>query len=136
MIDLTLTSLAAALNAAIFAALTIKVIRMRRRDGVVLGDNGDRALTKAIRGQANAAEQMPIALILSLLVEAQGGPTGPLASALACFTLGRAMHALYFGRHGFHWRFRFYGMFLTLAGQVTLVALLLWTLFGGAAPAL
>ena len=133
--DLTLTSIAAVLNAAILAALTIKVIRMRRRDGVVLGDNGDRALTKAIRGQANAAEQMPIALILAILVELQGGPAGPLASALACFTLGRAMHALYFGRHGIHWRFRFYGMFLTLAGQITLAALLVWVLIGGAIPA-
>lgn len=129
MPDLTLTTIAALANTAIFLALTIKVIRMRRRDGVVLGDNGDRALTKAIRGQANAAEQMPLGLILALLVEAQGGPPGPLASALAAFTLGRVLHGLYFGVHGTPWRLRFYGMFLTLAGQVTLAVLLVWTVF-------
>jgi Uncharacterized relative of glutathione S-transferase, MAPEG superfamily len=108
--DLMLTSIAALLNAAIFGALTVKVIRMRRRDGVVLGDNGDRALTKAIRGQANAAEQMPLGLILALLIELQGGPAGPLASALAAFTLGRLIHGIYFGIHGTPWQLRFYGM--------------------------
>ena len=128
MPDLPLTSLAALLNGAIFFGLTLKVIRIRRRDGVVLGDNGDRALMKAIRGQANAAEQMPLGLILGLLIELQGGPAGPLASALAAFTLGRLIHGAYFGIHGTPWRLRFYGMFLTMAGQVTLAALLVWTI--------
>lgn len=126
---LTLTSIAALLNGLILILLTIKVVRMRRRDGIVLGDNGDREVTKAIRGQANAAEQMPIALILAALVELQGGPIGPLASALGAFTLGRALHAVYFGIHGTHWRLRFYGMFLTLTGQFMLMGLLAWTVF-------
>lgn len=127
MMDLTLTSVAALANATILFLLTVKVVRMRRRDGVVLGDNGDRALTKAIRGQANAAEQMPMAMVMSVLVEAQGGPAGPLATALIAFTLGRMLHAAYFGIHGTPWRLRFYGMFLTLAGQFTLFLLLVWT---------
>jgi hypothetical protein len=125
MIDLPVTSLAALLNGALLLALTARVIFQRRRDQVVLGDNGDRALTKAIRGQANAAEQMPVALILCALAEAQGAPLLPLAVTAALFTLGRYMHGAYFAIHGLHWRLRFWGMLATLAGQGLLLALTL-----------
>ena len=127
MIDISLpiTSLAAVINGTILLALTYRVIVLRRRDGVVLGDNGDRVLTKAIRGQANAAEQMPIAIILLALAELQGGQSTVLMILMLMLTLGRASHAIYFGVHGTHWRFRFYGMLLTLAAQAGLILTLL-----------
>lgn len=124
MTDLPITSIAALLNGGLLLALTARVIFYRRRDSVILGDNGDRALTKAIRGQANAAEQMPMALILCALTEAQGAPILALAVTAALFTLGRYMHGAYFARHGLHWRLRFWGMLATLAAQGLLLALL------------
>lgn len=117
MIDLPITSVAALLNGALLLALTARVIFYRRRAKVVLGDNGDKVLAKAIRGQANAAEQIPIALILCALAELQGAPSGALGATVALFTLGRYMHGAYFAVHGLHWRLRFWGMLATLVAQ-------------------
>ncbi len=123
MPDLVITSLAALANGAILLALTVIVILHRRRDGVVLGDNGDRVLSKKIRGQANAAEQIPVALILMGLAEAQGGGGAVLSLLAVLLTVGRAMHGAYFAVHGLTWRLRFWGMILTLTAQG---GLLLW----------
>jgi len=118
------TTVAALLNGALFLLLTLRVIRIRLRDHVVLGDAGNRELTKAIRGQANAAEQMPLALIVAGLAEAGGAPWWLLAPVIAVFTAGRASHGLYFARHGTHWRFRTLGMWATICAQGGLLALL------------
>ena len=120
-LSLPVTSLTAILSALLIIALTVQVIRLRRKGGVVLGDNGDRVLAKAIRGHANATEQLPIALILMGLAELQGAPPPLLWLAAAVLLVGRAMHAAYFGIHGTHWKLRFYGMWLTFAAQGLLV---------------
>lgn len=129
-ISLSITSLTAIINGAILLALTFRVIILRRRDGVVLGDNGDRVLTKAIRGQANAAEQIPVALILLALAEVQGGHPVVLAALALTLTVGRCLHAIYFGIHGMPWRLRFYGMILTIIAQAGLILALLAVIAG------
>ncbi|SFS02860.1 MAPEG family protein [Yoonia litorea] len=123
--SLPITSLSAIFAAALITVLTVQVIRLRRKDGVVLGDNGDRVLAKAIRGHANATEQLPIALILMGLAEVQGAPPALLWLSAAALIAGRTMHATYFGIHGMHWKLRFYGMWLTFAAQVLLILSLL-----------
>ena len=70
-IALPITSLTAVVLATVLLLLTCKVITLRRRDGVVLGDNDDRVLTKAIRGQGNASEQVPLGLVMLGLCELQ-----------------------------------------------------------------
>ncbi|MDX8351051.1 MAPEG family protein [Cognatiyoonia sp. IB215182] len=127
-ISLPVTSMTAICAALILLVLTWKVIMLRRKDGVVLGDTGDRVLTKAIRGQANAAEQLPMALILMGLAELQGAYGVALTALAAILLIGRGMHAAYFGIHGLTWRLRFYGMFLTLIAQGGLIILLGLTL--------
>ena len=127
-ISLPITSLTAISAAVLILALTIQVVRLRRKDGVIIGDNGDRVLAKAIRGHANATEQLPIALILMGLSELQGGATSLLWLAAAALMVGRVMHGIYFGIHGTHWRLRFYGMWLTLGAQVLLIVALLTSL--------
>jgi len=122
-----ITSFSAIFASVLILLLTVKVIQLRRRDGVVLGENGDRVLTKAIRGQANAAEQFPIALILMGLAELQGGTTMLLMLSAIALAIGRSMHAIYFAIHGTHWRFRVAGMWMTLAAQVALIAILTLT---------
>jgi hypothetical protein len=121
---LSTTSITAIFAGLLILSLTAKVIQLRRRDGVVLGDNDNRTLTKEIRGHANATEQFPIALILMGLAEAQGGSTGFLAAFAACLVVGRLLHAVYFAMHGTHWRLRQLGMLLTLLAQAGLVAML------------
>ena len=130
MISLPITSLTALLAGVLILLLTIKVIQLRRRGGVVLGDNDDRILAKAIRGHANAVEQLPIALILMALAEVQGAPQALLIVAAMALILGRALHGIYFAVHGTHWRFRFIGMWLTLAAQMALIVILALTLLG------
>lgn len=56
--SLPVTSITAIFAGLLILLLTIKVIQLRRRDGVVLGDNGNRPLATAIRGHANAVEQL------------------------------------------------------------------------------
>ncbi len=128
-ISLPVTSLSAIFAALLILVLTVQVIRLRRKDGVVIGDNNDRVLAKAIRGHANATEQLPIALILMGLAELQGAPAGLLWIAAASLIAGRVMHATYFGIHGTHWKLRFYGMWLTFAAQALLIAALAAALF-------
>lgn len=127
MISLPITSFTAFFAGLLILLLTIRVVQLRRRGGVVLGDNDDRALAKAIRGQANAAEQLPIALILMGLAELQGAGTLLLLLAAALLIPGRILHAIYFAIHGTHWRLRFYGMWMTLAAQGVLLVILALT---------
>ena len=126
-LSLPITSLTAIVAALIILALTARVIAFRRRDGVVLGDNGDKVLTKAIRGQANAAEQLPIALILLALSEAQGAAPALLTVLALTLITGRLMHGVYFAVDGTSWRLRFWGMLLTLLAQGGLILALLLT---------
>ncbi|WP_400086590.1 MAPEG family protein [Yoonia sp. R78084] len=130
MTFLPITSVTAILAGLLILLLTIKVIQLRRRGGVVLGDNDDRILAKAIRGHANAVEQLPIALILMGLAEAQGASQALLVLAAMALVVGRALHGIYFAVHGTHWRFRFIGMWLTLAAQIGLILILALTLLG------
>lgn len=124
LIALPVTSISALVLGVLLLLLTNKVIRIRRRDGVVLGDNSDRVLAKAIRGQANAAEQIPMALLLMGLCELGGAPAGALWGLALTLILGRVAHGIYFAINGTHWRLRFYGMLLTLIAQAGLLFLL------------
>lgn len=67
-------------------------------------------------------------LIVMGLSEAQGAAMPLLALAAIVLIVGRIMHAIYFAIHGTHWRLRFYGMWLTIIAQGTLVVILAATL--------
>ncbi len=128
MTELPITTVATLANGLIFLWLTIRVIAYRRQNKIVLGDNDDRAMTKRIRGQANAAEQMPFALIMLTLCELQGTPALALWIAVSVFTAGRLMHAVYFGLDGQPWQLRLYGMASSLLGFILLLGCLILAL--------
>jgi len=102
--------------AALFQWLTFRVIGVRRKDHILLGDGGDHVMNKKIRGQANAAEQIPIALILLGLAEYLLPGLMPMIIAVLLI-VGRVMHGVYFTIHGTNFRLRYYGMLLTLIAQ-------------------
>jgi uncharacterized membrane protein YecN with MAPEG domain len=52
-----------------FAILGFRVIQLRRHTRVSLGDGGDPGLQRAIRGQANFVEYVPLALLLLVVLE-------------------------------------------------------------------
>ncbi|PCH96357.1 MAG: glutathione S-transferase [Rhodobacteraceae bacterium] len=121
---LPVTATTAFILGALLLLLTLKVVVGRRTKHIVLGDNDDRIFTKHIRGHGNAAEQIPMALILLGFVEYLQAPSYALIIATVLI-VGRFMHAAYFSFHGTHWRFRYYGMLLTIIAQgLALIALL------------
>ena len=114
-----ITALYAGLAALIYTWLTLAVIRHRRGKKISLGDGGDPAVEKSIRGQANAAETMPMILIMLGLTEMLGAPGFALHLAGLVFIIGRLLHGLHFnGYIGF--QARPLGMGLTLLVQLVL----------------
>src|SRR5688572_21608344 len=63
------TPLYAALLTLWFVVLSLRVIRRRRAAKLSLGDGGDMLLQRAVRGQANFAEYVPLALLLLAVIE-------------------------------------------------------------------
>jgi uncharacterized membrane protein YecN with MAPEG domain len=65
---MTVTPLYAGLLALLFLALSLRVVQMRGT-GISLGDGGNPAMLRRIRGHANFAEYVPLILIMMALLE-------------------------------------------------------------------
>ena len=89
-------ALYAGLNALIFLWLTGHVGRMRWRRRVLIGDGGDALMLRAMRGQANFVENVPLALILMTLMAWMATPVWVLHLFGVALTLGRLLHAMHF----------------------------------------
>lgn len=80
-------------------ALSLNVVRLRRSQGVSLGDGGDRRLEQAIRAHANLVEFVPLTLLLLGVAAARGAP-GPWLDGVAwALALARVSHAVGILRH-------------------------------------
>jgi uncharacterized membrane protein YecN with MAPEG domain len=88
------TSIYAALLAALFILLSARVIGFRMARRLDLGDAGDRQLLKRIRAQGNCAEYAPLGLLLLLLCELAGAPGVALHGLGGALLAGRIAHAL------------------------------------------
>ncbi len=62
------TPLYAGLLALLFIALGLRVVQLRQK-GISLGDGGDPRMLRVIRGHANFAEYVPLALLLMGILE-------------------------------------------------------------------
>ena len=113
--SLALTPIYAALCALVFLGLSWHVIAYRRANRISLGDTGDKALLKRMRAQANAAEYMPIALILLALTETSGAPALAVHTLGLALLTGRILHPLGFAATPQKFILRQIGMILTLA---------------------
>lgn len=73
--------------------LSVRVIVLRNRHKVAVGDGGNTDLQLAIRAQGNALEYLPLALLLIFMIEAAG--LSPIIIQLLCLALliGRLIHA-------------------------------------------
>ena len=119
---LTITALYAGSLALWFLVLSYCVVG-RRRAGISLGDGDDPGMLRVVRGHANFAEYVPLALIMLAILELSG------TSPLVLHGLGLALLA---GRllHGYALSFtqqfafgRFWGTLLTY-GVLVIEALL------------
>lgn len=93
MTSLPVTSLYTAIAALLLVGLAVRTAMMRRRLRVGVGDGDQPELARAIRVHSNAAEHIPIGMLLLALLELQGAyPIGLHGLALV-FLVGRVLHA-------------------------------------------
>lgn len=106
----------------LFLHLSIRVISLRRHHKVSVGDGGEKALSKAMRVQANCVEYASIGLILLIGAELQGAPTWAIHGLGVTLLLGRVLHAFGFGSTPQIVPARVWGMALTL-GMILIASL-------------
>ncbi len=116
-----ISSLYTALLAIIFIVLTLRTIKIRRRERISLGDGGNVELQRAIRAHGNFCETAPIALILLVLAEASGASSAILHICAIILLAGRTSHAFGISRQNSSFYFRVGGMVLTLSTIIILV---------------
>lgn len=120
------TAFYAALLGLLFVVLSVRTLRLRRRLGITVGDSGNPAMLRAMRVHANFAEYVPLCLLLTGFVEAQGAPAVVVHIVGACLLLGRVSHAYGVGQQAERFGFRVFGMAMTLS---TIVVTSVYLLF-------
>ena len=112
----SITAIYAALAILLVVGLALNVSWHRRALGVGLGTGDDVRLGAAIRAHGNAAESVPLALMLLLLLELNGATPTVLHALGIALIAGRIAHAQGLLRHGGAVSpGRFYGMLVTWA---------------------
>jgi uncharacterized membrane protein YecN with MAPEG domain len=109
------TAFYAALLAALFLVLSVRVIGWRREMRVEIGDGGERELLRRMRVHANFAEYVPYALLLMALSESMTPPRPLLHLVGVLLVVGRLLHAYGLGQTPQILRYRVLGMTLTFA---------------------
>lgn len=89
-----ITSIYASLAALLIVRLSLSVIKLRRKNRVLVGDGGNEELQLAIRTHANAVEYIPITLLLLLMLELNGAPKILIHLLGATLITGRIIHAI------------------------------------------
>lgn len=129
--SLPVTSVLAFVMAGWFLVLSARVIIVRRRDRVSLGDGGNKVLNRRIRAHGNFAEYAPLGIILSALAEGQGANTLALGVLAGMLAVGRLMHGYALSFAGVSTVGRAGGMVLTLTAIGLLAAMALWAGLAG-----
>lgn len=112
------TALFALPLALLYLTLAFRVIGLRRGRGVEIGDGGDRELLRRMRVHANAAEYIPLALIVLGLAESLGAPAWLLVASGLVLLTGRFVHAYGLAQEPNILRLRVAGMVLTMIAIV------------------
>jgi len=89
-----IVALYGALNAVLNVVLAVRVTIGRRRSKTSLGVGTDETLLHASRAHGNNAEYVPIALIVLLIAEIQGGSSVAMHSLGGALLVGRILHAI------------------------------------------
>jgi hypothetical protein len=90
---LPVTLLYAGVNALILVALAMLTVRARVKTRTDIGTGESVAMTKAVRAHGNAAEYVPVAIILIGALELAGAPVALLHGLGGALTIGRLLHA-------------------------------------------
>ncbi|MBX3453536.1 MAPEG family protein [Ferrovibrio sp.] len=84
----------AALCGLLLLVLSVRVVLLRNKYKVGIGDGGHGELNRAVRVQANFVEYVPLTLLLLALLELAGAPALALHGLGAALVLSRLAHAI------------------------------------------
>jgi uncharacterized protein len=115
-----ISAIYAGILALLIVWLSLNVIKIRRANKVILGDGGLPALQNAIRAQGNAAEYIPISLILLILLEFSGATYLLVHLAGITLMIGRVIHAKGLLTENLH--YRVLGMQFTIVTIISLAS--------------
>jgi len=125
------TAFYAGLLALWFVLLSTRVIAGRRSGRISLGDGGDARLQRRIRGHANFAEYVPLALLLMALLE-MGRTSVYILHALGILlVLGRLLHGVALSFTDKFFLGRTLGTVLTFTVLIVAGVLCVWQGFRG-----
>lgn len=82
------------LGGLLLLVLTWRVIAIRRRERIGLGDGGNALLQRRIRAHANCSETLPMQLLLLLALELAGAGPWWLHGCGIAILAGRLLHAI------------------------------------------
>lgn len=89
-------ALYAGLNGLVLFWLAAQVGRTRHRLGIGMGDKGHPEMIRAMRGQANFVEYVPLCLVQLAAMAALGAPAWIVHCLGLALTVGRVLHAWHF----------------------------------------
>jgi uncharacterized protein len=124
------TPLYAGLLTLLFVLLSYRVVQFRQK-GIPLGDGGDPKMLRVIRGHANFAEYVPLALLLMAILELGHNSIYVLHAIGIALILSRILHAYALS---YTPRFRFgrvWGAGLTFVVLAVEAVLCLWQAIRG-----
>jgi uncharacterized membrane protein YecN with MAPEG domain len=114
-----------ALGALLVVALAVRVMWLRNTGRVGLGAGGDAVLARAIRAHANAAEYLPIALLLLVLLALEQTRPGLLHMFGIVLIVARILHAIGLSSASGRSFGRMVGIGLTVAVMLAMAILLI-----------
>lgn len=83
-----------AVLALLYAALGLRVARLRRRNRAGFGDGDNAELRAAIRSHANFAEYVPIIVLMVAMLEASGSSALTVHLLMGALLLSRVLHPI------------------------------------------
>ena len=119
------TPLYAGLLTLLFVLLSLRVVKYRQK-GIPLGDGGDPKMLRVVRGHANFAEYVPLALLMMAVLELGRSSIYILHAIGIALILSRLLHA-YALSYATRFRFgRVWGAALTFVVLVVEALMCLW----------
>ncbi len=104
----------AAVLTILYIILTVRTIRLRRKLKISIGDTGNQEMIRAMRAHSNFSEYVPLGLIMIFFVESQGVHTAIVHVFCLMLVIGRVSHAYGISQTKENFRFRIFGMAITL----------------------